>query len=91
MTTLAVTYHGRPREPLPPALSAVLVGILNRVAGVGHLLLYRIVPPPPLPGLEAAFLEGVAEQYRGPVTLARDGTFLSLPAGSPGIEVGRRL
>jgi len=33
------------------------------------------------------FLEGVADAYAGPVTVGRDGTRVSLPAGSSSIEV----
>jgi hypothetical protein len=44
-----------------------------------------------MPGLTAAFLEGVADTWDGPVTVARDGHLLSLPTGSTRIEVTRRL
>lgn len=54
---------------------------IAREAGVGHLLLYHVVPPPRLPGLEAAFLDGVEEVFPAH-TLGRDGTAFSLPAGS---------
>lgn len=74
-------YHTTPRQAAAIAAEA----------GAGHLLLYHIVPPLPLPGLASAFLDGVAEEYPGPVTLARDGTFVSLPAGSAATETGRRL
>jgi ribonuclease Z len=58
--------------------------------GARHLLLYHVVPPLPLPGLEAAFLAGVGEAYAGPVTLGRDGTLISLPSRSNEIEVSTR-
>jgi len=74
-------YHTTPEEAAAIAAEA----------GVGHLLLYHIVPPLPLPGLDVAFLEGVAEIFAGPVTLSRDGTFVSLPAGSAAIDVSNRL
>lgn len=61
---------------------------LARAAGARALLLYHVVPQLPLPGLEAAFLKGVASAYAGPVTLARDGTLVSLPIGTGRIEVG---
>jgi ribonuclease Z len=51
--------------------------IAQRV-GAGQLLLYHIVPPLPLPGMESVFLEGVSDAYTGPVTLGRDGTRISL-------------
>lgn len=56
-------------------------------AGVRHLLFYHIVPPLIVPGMSSAFLEGVQEAYPGDVTLGRDGTRVSLPAGSSEIEV----
>lgn len=61
---------------------------LAAAAGAGALLLYHVVPQLPLPGLEAAFLKGVAKAYAGPVTLARDGTLVSLPADTDRIKVG---
>lgn len=65
-------YHASPIE----------VAELAESAGVGHLLYYHVVPPLPIPGLSAIFLSGVRDVYRGPVTLGRDGTSISLPAGS---------
>lgn len=47
-------------------------------ASAGRLLLYHVVPPLVLPGMEAAFLRGVADAYAGDVTLGRDGTRISL-------------
>ena len=74
-------YHTTPAEAAGIAAAA----------GVGHLLFYHIVPPLPVPGLEAAFLEGVASGFGGPVTLGRDGTMVSLPSGSGEIFVSQRL
>lgn len=76
-----------------PGYHTTPVGAAQTAAASGarHLLLYHVVPPLPLPGLEAAFLEGVAEAYAGPVTLGRDGVTVSLPAGGRAIEVGERL
>jgi ribonuclease Z len=70
-------YHATPVEAAEIAESA----------GVGHLLYYHVVPPMPIPGLQAVFLKGVSEAYHGPVTLGRDGTSISLPAGSENIHV----
>jgi ribonuclease Z len=55
-------------------------------AGVDALVLYHIVPPLLVPGAEQAFLQGVDAVFDGPVTVARDGTFISLPAGTDAIE-----
>ena len=76
-----VDYHATPVEAAETAAEA----------DVGHLLLYHLVPPLPIPGLASAFLEGVRDAYSGPVTLSRDGTFVSLPAGSNAIKVSNRL
>jgi len=70
-------YHASPVEAAETA----------EAAGVGHLLLYHIVPPMPIPGLSTIFMKGVAEAYGGPVTLGRDGTAISLPSGSDEIRV----
>jgi ribonuclease Z len=64
---------------------------IAQTAGVSALVLYHIVPPLLMPGAEAAFLTGVDAAYAGPVTVARDGTFVSLPAGSTRIEQAQRL
>ncbi len=69
-------YHATPVEAAETA----------RDAGVGHLLYYHIVPPLILPGMEAAWLEGVDEVFPD-YTLGRDGTAISLPAGSRDIVV----
>ena len=58
---------------------------IAEAAGVGHLLYAHVVPPMPLPGLASVFMRGVQEAYGGPVTLGRDGTSISLPAGSEAI------
>lgn len=69
-------YHASPVEAAEIA----------RDAGVGHLLYYHVVPPLILPGMEAAWLEGVAEVYPD-YTLGQDGTAFSLPAGSNDIKL----
>jgi ribonuclease Z len=70
-------YHASPVEAAEIAGSA----------DVGHLLFYHVVPPLPIPGLASVFLEGVRDRYAGPVTLGRDGTSISLPAGGDQIVV----
>ncbi|HEX7035331.1 MAG TPA: MBL fold metallo-hydrolase [Pseudomonadales bacterium] len=71
--------------------SPVGVAKIAAGAGAGHLLFHHVLPPLPVPGLEAAFLEGVADVYGGGVTVGRDGTLVSLPAGSDAIEVSALL
>jgi len=75
ITTDILTYHAAPQE----------VAEIARDAGARELLFYHVVPPLILPTMEGIFLEGVAETYEGPVTLGKDGTFVSLPAGSDAI------
>jgi ribonuclease Z len=70
--------------------SPVEAAELAEAAGARHLLYYHVVPPLPVPGLDAVFLEGVSDAYDGGVTLGRDGSFVSLPAGTEAIEVSRR-
>lgn len=66
-----VDYHASPIEAAETA----------RNAGVGHLLYYHIVPVLILPGMEAAWLEGVDDIFND-YTLGEDGTTFSLPANS---------
>jgi len=73
-------YHTAPVE----------AAAIARDAGARYLLFAHVVPPLPLPGLEEVFLEGVAEVYGGGVTLGRDGTAVSLPAGSDAVELSSR-
>jgi ribonuclease Z len=63
---------------------------IARDAGVRFLLLNHIVPSLPLPGMEAAFLGTSRVIFKGPIRVGVDGDFISLPAGSKAIEVGRR-
>jgi ribonuclease Z len=69
-------YHTTPRQAAEIA----------RDAGALHLLYYHVVPPMPIPGLEAAFLDGVDEIFPH-YTLGRDGTTISLPANSREVVV----
>lgn len=74
-------YHATPVEAAETA----------EAAGVPFLLYYHITPPLPAEALEAAFLEGVSAAYSGRVAVGRDGTMISLPAGSSTIDVDERL
>jgi ribonuclease Z len=74
------SYHTTPLEAAQ----------LAATAGARHLLFTHVIPPLPVPGLDAVFLEGVAEAFSGGVTLGRDGTRVSLPSGSDAIEVSER-
>jgi len=72
-------YHASPVEAAETA----------RDAGAGHLLYYHVVPPLVLPGMEAAWLAGVETVFPD-YTLGRDGTMVSLPAGSGEITISEK-
>ncbi len=74
-------YHASPEEAAQTA----------RDAKVGYLILHHIVPALPLPGLEKAFLGDAANIFKGPMRVGVDGDFISLPAGSKRIDLGRRF
>ena len=59
-----------------------------REAGVGHLLLYHIVPPMILPGQSSIFLDG-AETIFPEITVGQDGTSFSMPSGTKEINLTR--
>ncbi|MFT4571943.1 MAG: ribonuclease Z [Hyphomicrobiaceae bacterium] len=64
---------------------------IARDADVGYLLYNHIVPPLLIAPMEELFLEGVADVYSGRHGIGRDGTLVSLPAGSTAIEVEELL
>lgn len=70
-------YHATP----------VQVGEIAAKAGAQHLLYYHVVPALPLRRLEKLFVKGVDAVYDGGVTVGRDGTWVSLPAGSRTLDV----
>jgi len=70
-------YHATPEQAAATA----------RDAKVRYLLLNHIVPPLPLPGMEAAFLADAPKIFPGPLRVGRDGDLLSLPTGTTGITL----
>ncbi len=72
-------YHTTPQQAAEVA----------RDAHVGYLLLNHLVPALPMPGLETAFLGNAGSIYGGPLTLGRDGDWISLPSGSKEIHFQR--
>jgi ribonuclease Z len=70
-------YHASPVEAAESAAEAK----------AGALIVYHVVPPLPLAPLEGIFEEGMSDAYSGPIEIAVDGTFVSLPAGSDAIEL----
>lgn len=74
-------YHATPEEAAETA----------RDAKARYLVLNHIVPLLALPGLEKAFLGNAAAIYSGPLRVASDGDFFSMPAGSTDITFSRRF
>ncbi len=70
--------------------SPVEAAEIAEAAGAKHLLYYHLVPALPFKRLEPIFLRGVSKAYRGGVTLGQDRTWISLPADSSEVKVGRR-
>lgn len=73
-------YHSSPEEAASVAAAA----------SVSRLVLHHIVPPLPLEALRSEFLGNAPALFSGPIDVARDGDWYSLPAGSETIIVGRR-
>lgn len=55
-------------------------------AKVRALVLYHVIPAPPLALLNAAFLRDAPQKYAGDIRIARDGLLVSLPAGGTTIS-----
>jgi ribonuclease Z len=75
-----LNYHTTPEEAAEIA----------QAAGVKALVFNHIVPPLPLSGLDAAFLQRAGQIYTGPLRIGIDGDWFTLPAGSQVVEFGRR-
>ncbi|MGH7804171.1 MAG: MBL fold metallo-hydrolase, partial [Candidatus Binatia bacterium] len=71
-------YHASPVE----------AGEVARDAGVRMLAFTHVIPPLPNAALEEVFLKGVADVWKGPLVVGRDGMTFTLPAGSETIERG---
>jgi ribonuclease Z len=76
-----LNYHTTPEQAAEIA----------RDAKVRYLLLNHIVPGLPFPGMEQAFIGTAASIYAGPLRIATDGDFFSLPPGSTELHVQRRF
>lgn len=55
------------------------VADIAETAGVGHLVLSHLLPVPPNWIAESIFVEGMDQRFGGEITVARDGTELTLP------------
>ena len=76
-----VDYHTSPEQAAQIAQDAQ----------VGYLLLSHITPPLPIPGMVKAFLGDAGSIFKGPIRVGIDGDFISLPANSKDIHVGKRF
>jgi ribonuclease Z len=73
-------YHSSPEDAASVAAAA----------SVRHLVLHHIVPPLPLEALRPEFIGNAATIFSGPIDVARDGDWYSLPAGGDAIIASRR-
>ena len=80
ITSDILDYHASPVEAAESADEA----------GARALVVYHVVPPLPAAPLERIFRKGMREAYAGPIEIAVDGTFVSLPAHSAEIVIGER-
>ena len=80
ITADILDYHASPVEAAESA----------EETRAGALVVYHVVPPLPAPALERIFVQGMEDAYDGPIELAVDGTFVSLPAGSTDIIFSER-
>ncbi len=62
-----------------------------QLAGAKVLVLYHLVPAPPVRLIESVFLGDAGEQFDGRLELAEDGMLISLPAGSEQVEFDQLL
>jgi ribonuclease Z len=60
-------------------------------AGVKYLMFYHTIPPLPVAYLNATFLGDAPKIFKGPITVGRDGTLVSLIAGSTKVTVRELL
>ena len=72
-------YHASPEDAARSA----------REAGIDHLVLYHLVPPLPVPMVETLFLGDAPDEFAGPITVGKDGTLISLPAGGDSISLSK--
>lgn len=74
-------YHTTPEEAAKVA----------QIAGAKTLVLYHLVPAPPVRLIESVFLGSAEKQFDGQLELAEDGMLISLPAGSQQVEFDQLL
>ncbi len=75
ITADILNYHTYPEE----------AARIAQESGVGHLLLYHLIPPLPVSTLNAAFLGDAKRFFSGPITIGVDGLMVSMPAGTKDI------
>jgi ribonuclease Z len=75
------SYHATPEDAARTA----------QEAGVRRLVFYHMIPPIPVAYLNAVFLGDAPKFFKGPITVAKDGLFLSLPAGTTNVTTQHLL
>ncbi len=60
---------------------------LAEEAGVGHLVLYHLIPPLPTSLMDATFLGDAPARFHGPITVGYDGLVVSLARGDRSIAL----
>jgi len=70
-------YHASPEDAARSA----------KEAGVKALVLYHLVPAPPVRLIEPMFLGNAPKVFAGTLRLANDGMLIHLPAGSSDVEI----
>ena len=70
-------YHASPEDAARSA----------REAGVKALVLYHLVPAPPVRLIEPMFLGNAPKEFTGTLRLAKDGMLIHLPATSKDVEI----
>jgi ribonuclease Z len=60
-------------------------------AGAHYLVFYHTIPPLQFSFLNAAFLGDAPHIFSGPITVARDGLFVTMPSGSSSVNVRELL
>lgn len=74
-------YHATPEEAADTA----------RAAGAKALVLYHLVPAPPVRLIEPLFVGEARKHFAGQLELARDGMIVSLPAGDTAVKFRREF
>jgi ribonuclease Z len=102
-TALVSEMHDAALSNGRPALAKIMSDIPNyhstpedgarlaQEAGVKQLIFYHVVPPLPFSYFNAAFLGDAPRLFEGPITVGKDGLFVSLPTGTADVKLRQLL